>query len=258
MADNDEDEESLGNQEIHVPSVPPPTITITKPPVPQPVSVPTVHDIVALPSPPDSTHSSLDGGDRAEDLESGRRMRQVSHSPPVITRKPSRSSAPANTTESTAKADDSPALVPVTSRSNAQLPSSSTGSDIANLLDDAAPPMDSIPIEPSSPTFSMVEVARKETPDAPDTLVDAGDSSTAVTQKEDPETTVSGIRLVGGGGTAGIAKETDDGAESVRSVTSNDSTVKKDGFKKFSSGFKKIVAGGKRKKDSSSSIKETG
>ncbi|KAF9068681.1 hypothetical protein BDP27DRAFT_1265958 [Rhodocollybia butyracea] len=44
-----------------------PTISITKPPIPLPVELPTPRDIVALPSPPDSRHSSFD-----EDLESGR------------------------------------------------------------------------------------------------------------------------------------------------------------------------------------------
>lgn len=259
LADDDENDESLGSGEINVPSIPPPTISITKPPLPQPVSVPTAHDIVSLPSPPDSTHSSLDGGDRAGDLESGRRMHQVPHSSSVTARKPSRSSTPANSTEeSTAKAGDSPALVPVTPSPNAQLPSPSTVSDVTNLLDDAAPPMDNIPIEPTSPTPSIVELARKETLDA---HVEAGDSSTAATKEEDSDTIVNGIRLVGGGGTAGVAKEeipTD--AESVRYVTSNDSTAKGDGAKKhkrgLSSGLKKIVVGGKRKKDSSGSIKE--
>lgn len=265
LADVDEDDESLGAQEISVPSVPPPTISITKPPAPQPVSVPTAHDIIALPSPPDSTHSSLDGGDRAGDLETGRGMRQVSHSSSVTARKASRSSTPANNTEdNAATADDGPALVPITPGPDAQLPPPSTVSDITNLLDDAAPPMDSIPIEPASPTPSTAEAARKETQDALDALVDAGDSSATATKEEDPDTTVSGIRLVGGGGTAGITQEetgdeaTD--AESVRSITSNDSTAKKDGAKKhkkgLSSGLKKIVGGGKRKKDSSSSVKE--
>lgn len=45
-----------------------PTISITKPPPPLPISVPTVSDVVPLPSPPDSQRSSTD------DLEAGRAL----------------------------------------------------------------------------------------------------------------------------------------------------------------------------------------
>jgi len=82
LADVDEDEEQFATApSTHdITTTPLPIINLTKPPAPIPIFIPTTHDIVALPSPPDSTHSSLDLN--AGDLESGLgiSMRQVPNS----------------------------------------------------------------------------------------------------------------------------------------------------------------------------------
>lgn len=253
-----------------------PTINITKPPAPLPVDIPTTRDMGALPSPPDSTHSSLDLSNG--DLESGRAigMRNLTNSRPAAA----------------ARASPKPALtldiIDISPEANVvPLPGSPSGSgtpederlpppagttDITNLLDDeSAPAMGNIPIEPVSPIGTQASLppamARHETQDAIDVLVEDGPSSSA-----ELDTT---IRLVGGGGSAGPAiaeaaeevpvlatAETshDSDVASLRSTTSVDSVAKgkKEGDKKhkkgLSSGLKKLGHFG-RKKDSNGSIK---
>lgn len=273
ITDVDEDGSATALPSIR--SSPVPTINITKPPPPPlPVDIPTSHDMSVLPSPPDSTHSSLDL--QTGDLESGRGVssRQLSHYH-METRTPPQPQVSINFDETRSDTAGVAALVPlpVSPASIApeltEQPSPHPISDITDLLDDSVLKMDDIPIKPASPAPSKhsftLEPALAETQEA---LVDDGNPSASV----DPDTT---IRLVGGGGTVGTAEELPsdeveakvDPAEvaSIKSVTSNDSIASTKGGKhtknkkSITSGLKKIsqLGGGKRKKDSSGSVKDS-
>lgn len=279
LADIDEEEGQYATApSTHdIATKPLPIINITKPPAPLPVTVPTTHDIVALPSPPDSTHSSFDL-DHADDLESGRgvSMRQIPSSQVAATKKsPPLSQSPIKI-EVSDTATKGAALIPLPVSPAVSTPPEQVKPlphPATDLLDDSAPVMESIPIEAASPsprrtTFNL-DQAKKETPNTSDAIVDDGPSTTTDPEPE-PDTT---IRLVGGGGIAGtIADEElppdEDLAAEVKSIASGTSidsvptAAKKEAKqakhkKNLSTGLKKLGqfgSGGRRKKDSSSSI----
>lgn len=253
-------------------SSPLPTINITRPPPPLPVDFPTS----ALPSPPDSTHSSLDLD--TGDLESGRGVtnRQLSHHH-AATRTPSQPQLSVKFDRTESGAPGVAALVPLpvspasTVADPIELPHPKP--DITDLLDDSVPKMDNIPIEPASPStprkrLFILEPVRTDTQDTLEALVDDADPSVSA----DPDTT---IRLVGGGGIVGTAEELPPGkveamdlaeVASLKSVTSNDSisSTSKGGKhtknkKSITSGLKKIsqLGGGKRKKGSKDNVKDS-
>ncbi|KAJ3773772.1 hypothetical protein FB446DRAFT_666126 [Lentinula raphanica] len=230
-----------------------PTISITKPPMPLPVELPTPRDIVALPSPPDSRHSSFD-----DDLESGR-ARGVSDS---ATDNISTSRRP-SPTETSAAVTSPPSPPP------------------EDLLVDSESVLETTPIiqgaELSLP--DATEVVKSEPELEPEPLIDASSVSAevpvepAVATSDDIDPDVT-IRLVGGGGSSGnvveLANEEPvlDGADvdadvaslaSTTSVTSESSPSKKEKKHKKTisglAGLKKLGLGGK-KKGSVSSIKE--
>ncbi|KAJ6608611.1 hypothetical protein B0H10DRAFT_2067372 [Mycena sp. CBHHK59/15] len=242
-----------------------PTISVTKPPPPRPVDLPTQNDIAALPSPPDSRRSSLEFRD-TDDLEAGRAtaMREISQEPPLVSRRTPTANANARASGSSTPPPAAPQPV------------------IPDLLADSAPPMDASPIVPSPPNA----VAVPEPVSAPVPVTDAAPASpppsTAVPAADaaepeadaDPDVT---IRLVGGGGVAGVSPaepeqaegeaEVDTDAESVAdSVTSETSAsvsakggAKAKKHKKTLSGLaglKKLGGLGLRKKDSSASVKD--
>lgn len=141
--------------------------------------------------------------------------------------------------------------------------------DITDLLDDSAPAMTTAPIEPSpSPSVS---------PKATSPFAEALPISANGTKQETEPDSETTVRLVGGGGTSGIVAESativdgevpqakstaDDDAEtaSVTSVASTGSLAKVGGKhekKKSIPGLKKLgQLAGKRRKDSSSSLKQ--
>jgi hypothetical protein len=275
VVDEDDEEDYATAPSTHdITSTPLPIINVTKPPTPLPITIPTAHDIISLPSPPDSTNSSLDLD--VGDLELGRGigMRQIPDPLIPAPRKSQKSQLPAVKVEAKASASAGPALIPLPVSPvvflNSEQPPSSATSDITDLLDDPAPAMENIPIEPASPspsraTFSL-EPVRKETQKALDALVSSGPAIST-----EPDTT---IRLVGGGGTAGTVDNDSQPpnedlaveAASVASGTSNDSVpTAKAGKqakhkKSISSGLKKIGqlgASGKHHTDmSNNSVKE--
>lgn len=213
-----------------------PAISVTKPPAPQPINLPSVNDVVSLPSPPDSNRSSVD-----VDLEAGRGVRRSANSN-VIASKPSvRKVTPPDTFSNDDPADPSP-----------------TGEEDTDLLAGTA----SLDVVPN--------------PVAPELIagVDVAESSTALPPAEEdvlPDTT---IRLVGGGGSSsGVDSTLLNGAGEVVAdvpiavVAESSGSPKKEqahdktkssslsSFKRLSAHF----ASGKRKKDSvsSNSVKET-
>ncbi|KAJ7168192.1 hypothetical protein C8R43DRAFT_983381 [Mycena crocata] len=240
-----------------------PTISVTKPPAPLPVDLPTQNDIDVPPSPTDSPRSSLSFRD--DDLESGRAhgMKEISPQPSLISRRspssPPHPNAQASGSVSPPLVDAAPPPAPA---------------DIPDLLADSAPPMDAAPIVPSPPgastaTVPTLELLPVEAPLAP--------SEPAQPEEDDVDPDVT-IRLVGGGGIAGVSAEdaaipdgepqtdgeVDTDAESVAdSVNSETSTTdpanKKKKHKKTLSGLaglKKLGNLGLRKKDSNASVKE--
>lgn len=234
-----------------IPQPPVPAISITKPPAPLPVDLPTVNDVVSLPSPPDSQRSSN------EDLEAGRGvgMRAIP-ADVVIVKVPPRHSPPAKVEtlvdQVISTADDVHIETPPLSVEN-----------VTDLLADSAPAMDAVPLQPSTPTNAVVDLEASGSSDAIVT------SRLSQEDAQEPSTT---IRLIGGGGSSGIVDTNlgddavSDPAANVISVTSSQpggSPPKKDRIHEKSkpslSSLKKIanISEGKRKKDSSSSIKET-
>ncbi|KAL1746090.1 hypothetical protein HDZ31DRAFT_34987 [Schizophyllum fasciatum] len=171
-----------------------PTISVTKPPAPVPVDLPTPRDIIALPSPPDSTHSSFD----EEDLELGRSgMREREDVSLVALGSPTPATpvtATPTTVLSTPQRQAAP--IPITQ-------SPSPPPDKIDLLDDSAPTLDTAPITPSVSSSSPTAVTPTQSlPDGP--AAAPGSSSTDETAEEvEPDTT---IRLVGGGGAAGTVE----------------------------------------------------
>lgn len=239
-----------------------PTISITKPPAPLPVELPTPRDIVSLPSPPDSTHSSFD-----EDIETGRGrgMRQISREQEASLVSSRRSTEPlrqdSDPLGSISLTDPTPLLPASPPQTIARMPSPPP--DIPDLLADSAPEMETTPIEPGpSPSRTAAPVVLGESA-KPET--DSKQELPAGANDAEPDVT---IRLVGGGGKAGAAAEEEeesilDGAESDASsmmsgpseagVTGDAKKHKK--TKSGLSGLKKTL-GGLRKKDSVSSAKD--
>ncbi|KAH7908581.1 hypothetical protein BJ138DRAFT_1181649 [Hygrophoropsis aurantiaca] len=245
----------------NVASRPPvPAISVTKPPVPLPAAIglPTTNDMVALPSPPDSTRTSSD-----DDLEAGLAigMRELPAESLMSGKRPS--SSLASTVELPVSPD-----VPLSEA--ARLPEPAPVVDV-DLFADPAPTLDTIPIDPESPT-KVERPGSSSDPVEAELISPARPSEEADTDENTAADTT--IRLVGGGGSFGLVDEEippedvpEPGTElkevtSITSSGSNDSPSKKDKKHEkrkssLSSGLKKIGNIGKRKKDSNSSIKET-
>ncbi|KAJ7273159.1 hypothetical protein C8J57DRAFT_1128876 [Mycena rebaudengoi] len=227
-----------------------PTAIVTKPPAPLPVDLPTQSDISVPPSPTDSPRSSF--RDVPEyDLESGMAMSMREVAPEPVARRQA-----ANPTQNAQASGSSPAPA-ATAPPPAEIP---------DLLADSAPPMDATPIVPSSPSIAApsIDIVSSAPPPAD---VDALEEP-----EVDPDVT---IRLVGGGGIAGlvsdevidaeaeaaaaaaVAEESDtESVASAASVTSTSSIKKKTHKKTLSGlkGLKKLGGLGLRKKDSSASV----
>ncbi|KAF8432419.1 hypothetical protein L210DRAFT_3558415 [Boletus edulis BED1] len=214
-----------------------PAISVTKPPAPQPVNLPSVSDVVPLPSPPDSNRSSVD-----VDLEAGRGVRRLVDDNVITSKSSLRKVTPPD-----AAPNDDP------------LEPSPTGED-ADLLTHSAPLEGAL--GPSSP----VEPERT-------TAIGVADSSTALPLAENDVHADSTIRLVGGGSLSGdtlldnaeeavvcdvpVAVVAESSGSPLRKETTSDK-VKSSSL----SSFKRLSAhlvSGKRKKDSvsSNSVKET-
>lgn len=233
-----------------------PTISITKPPVPLPVELPTPRDIVALPSPPDSRHSSFD-----EDLESGR-ARGLPELPEEEVSVPRH-------------------ISPLSSSSAMTSPPSPPPED---LMADSDSVLETTPIiqDAELPSSSPYLVNAAEPQHEPESVIDTPSDNTLVQTEDVEEATMEDpidpdvtIRLVGGGGSSGGIAEltadeevTLDGTDadadvaslaSTNSVTSevNNGTTKAKKHKKTKSGLaglKKLGLG--KKKSSVSSVKE--
>lgn len=235
-----------------IPQPPPPfpAISITKPPAPLPVDLPTVNDVVPLPSPPDSQRSSN------EDLEAGRGLgMQAIPTDVVIVRVPPRQS-PAKVETLVEQ------VISMADNVHIETPPPSV-ENVTDLLADSAPAMDAVPLQPSTPTNAVVEL---------EVSVSSESTVTSRPSPEDAQEPSTTIRLIGGGGSSGVvdANPADDAisdpAANAISATSSgpDGSPSKKGkihekSKSSLSSLKKIVniGEGKRKKDSSSNIKET-
>ncbi|KAF8894723.1 hypothetical protein BD779DRAFT_1502619 [Infundibulicybe gibba] len=244
-----------------------PTISITKPPAPRPVELPTPRDIGGLPSPPESIHSAFD-----EDLESGRNpgMREVTQEAKLVSsrRKPSNSKPQIQSPVAREAQEDSEAAL---------LESHPPGSPY--LLADSGPALHTIPIEPSSPNSILVPTVIKEAAPSSEDVIQEAEA------QEDNANVDNTIRLIGGGGVAGVVdspldsvavdvpqvepepvatpRDRDSDVASINSVTSETGDSKKaagKSHKKTKSGLAGLRKfghlSGLRKKDSSSSAKD--
>ncbi|KAG8217270.1 hypothetical protein J3R82DRAFT_5363 [Butyriboletus roseoflavus] len=222
-----------------------PVISVVKPPAPQPVNLPSVNDVVPLPSPPDSNRSSVD-----VDLEAGHGVRRPVNDD-LISSKPSVRK-----------------ITPPEAMSHIDISSvqtSPTGEEDTDLLADAAPletvPSPSSTVDPELALISQVTVGVAE-------------PSTSLSLSEEDVPADTTIRLVGGGSSSGVdSTPLDDTEEAVVSgvtvpivADSSESSFKKeqthDKTKSSSlSSLKRLSAhltGGRRKKDtvSNNSVKE--
>jgi len=223
--------------------IPIPTISVTKPPAPLPVDLPTEHDIV----PVDPVYTR---GDRERDLEAGEGMmlQEIEQKVEVVT--VSRTSPMLANSEFTEDA----VLVPLPDQADSPSPRSSVEhvGDVDLLSDEGV--VFQAPIPPSKSS------GHGDSPSPGSSPEELTKSSESGEEDVPPDNT---IRLVGGGGMQGKAEDTspvdepqpeEDGdlveIQSVRSVTSIDSKKAKKGkHKKEKSSISKIL-GGKRKKDS--------
>jgi hypothetical protein len=219
-----------------------PSISVTKPPAPLPVELPTARDIVALPSPPDS-HSSFD-----DDLETGNDRQSMRETQNVAAprRSPITLSNGDNTvgsksltspiTSSTAERFVPPPIAEV----------DLLGSEANN--NEATPVMQPSVLSPHSPSSDKASTPSQE-----------------AENELDPDVT---IRLVGGGGQSGLvdaseeeendaAPEGQDTEHTVSSETETTAEGKK--HKKTKSGLaglKKLGNLGRKKEDSVGSLKD--
>ncbi|PPR06001.1 hypothetical protein CVT26_005723 [Gymnopilus dilepis] len=206
-----------------------PIISVTKPPAPRPVALPTPQDIAPAPSPPESRHSSVDNLD--EDLESGERMnglplpemaedvglvsatRRTGKSKSPIRRETSDASGsalpmsppppmlPRSTHNINASLSSPPPIIPDLLADGPLVDEPLTSEEPAVLLEEP------LPIQPSTDTRTTNEVAP----------VPAQIEVEQVEEDAEPETT---IRLVGGGGQAGVAQEPPEEEPEVSTVAS--------------------------------------
>lgn len=232
--------------------VPIPTISVTKPPAPLPVDLPTEHDIV----PVDTVYTH---GDREQDLEAGvgMMMQEIEHKVEVVTvsRTPP---PPASPMLANSEFTEDAVLVPLPDHPDSPSPSSSVEhvGDVDLLSDEGV-----VLQAPISADKSSEHGHSSSAGSSPEELIRGSESS-----EEDalPDDT---IRLVGGGGTQGKAEHTPLDAqpepeedndlveiESVHSVASIDSKkAKKAKHKKEKKSIPKML-GGKRKKDTASNV----
>lgn len=244
------------------------TMPGTRMPAPRPVELPTAHDIIPSPSPPDSTDSSYHSSFEV-DLESGRSvgMREVSRDNAELI-----SSARRSQTFSPVSPEDA-AVVPVSHSpppvsSHPEVQGSSSTLDQPDLLTDSRLVMASQPIDPYSPAAHLVlEVEPSTTPSETNTTESFVAQPIPDKDELDSDTTV---RLVGGGGIVGIvpagedeASRTDDtDVASITSATSGSETQKGEKrHKKTKSGLASLKKlghlRGMGKRDSNNSIKVT-
>lgn len=231
-----------------------PTISVTKPPAPLPVDLPTEHDIV----PVDPVYTR---GDRERDLEAGEgmMMQEIEHKVEIVT--VSRTPSP-RTSPMLANSDltEDAVLVPLPDQGESSSRSSVEHIGDVDLLSDEGVVLQSTTSTGESPEHKHSEHEHSSSVSSPEQLIKNSESSE---EGAPPDNT---IRLVGGGGTQGKAEETaqeilpetkEDNdlveIQSVKSVTSIDSKkAKKAKHKKQKSSVTKILVG-KRKKDSASS-----
>ncbi|KAK0502704.1 hypothetical protein EDD18DRAFT_1134609 [Armillaria luteobubalina] len=245
-----------------------PTIAVTKPPAPLPVELPTPRDIVSLPSPPDSTHSSFD-----EDLEAGRGRPLALEQDASLVSSSRRSELAddlPDPTGPTVLIEEPEALLPATPPQEISETLSSP-TDIHDLLADSAPVLTAEPMQPVTPS------SRPEIPNsASDLIIDTSDTLKPETDRLQAPMSVDvdadpTVRLVGGGG-SGTAEPPPDAEENHPTIEAVDSDAasmisepgvssSNAGDKKHKksksglAGFKKHL-GGLRKKNSVSSVKE--
>lgn len=227
-----------------------PTISVTKPPAPMPVDLPTEHDIVPVESP-------YTRGDREQDLEAGEgmMMQEIEHKAEVVTvsRTPPPMTPPmlANS-----ELTEDAVLVPLPDRGESPSPTSSVEhvGDVDLLSDEGVVLQTPVP----DPKLSDHGHSSSSGP-SPEELIRGPKASE---EEPSPENT---IRLVGGGGMQGSAEETtvqeqpepeEDNdlveVEPVKPVPSTEpKKLRKGKHKKEKSSVPKVLVG-KRKKGSAS------
>lgn len=218
-----------------------PAISVTKPPAPQPVNLPSVNDVVSLPSPPDSNRSSVD-----IDLEAGRGVRRLVNDNVNASNLPVQTATPPDIVSHGAVPPPEP---------------SPMGEEDTELLADAAPLEAAL-----SPSLSV-----GPNPAPLSVVVDVTEPSTSLPPTQKDLLADSTVRLVGGGSSSVVdLTGLDDAKEAIVSdatvVTKSGESPKKeqihDHTKSSSlSSFKRLSAhltSGRRRKDSvrSNSVKE--
>jgi hypothetical protein len=243
-----------------------PNISVTRPPAPRPLELPTEHDIAPYSPDVDEYRSDYQDGD----LEAGQAIaaEEIQSATPT-----SASQSIATTPKAAAR---SPANVPLpgsptTQQGPSPTPAPVPAPPVEDLLADSAPVLSATPIEPSlSPSTSP------STSKAMDSVVREASSADEASETDEAsgiDVTSPGIRLVGGGGTSGAVVEevpepqeteaptaidadaVDNArAETASPVPADGAAAKAEKRKSVTHGLKKLGNLGRRK-GSSSSIK---
>ncbi|KAF9553818.1 hypothetical protein CPC08DRAFT_737848 [Agrocybe pediades] len=252
---------------------PVPTISVTKPPAPRPVVLPTALDIAPLSSPPGSGHSSTD------DIESGRINGEFAEDISLVTetRLTGRSKPPVRRDTSEANGSALPISPPLP-----PLPASPSPSSSSNPPQIITTPPTDVPdlLSELSPVVSQQSFAPLSAPSSSNAAEESS-SSAVVNASVEPEPEVEPevtVKLIGGGGQSGVSenlistspieetpevppapKEND--VISLTSVTSSDTGSNKEEktHKKSKSSlasFKRISQLGKKKTGSVTSLQE--
>ncbi|KAK1218369.1 Cell wall assembly regulator [Marasmius sp. AFHP31] len=230
----DESQEASSESRKSPPKLP--TISITKPPVPLPVELPTPREIGGLPSPPDSTHSF------DEDLEAGRKAREATQSQ---LRSPT---SPTSTVRQTTPSAQSPVQEDLLVDSEPLSEATPITQAFSSL-----PPVESESLE-TTPALDSDKVEDEIDPDLTIRLVGGGGSSGVVSETAEDDTENPTEEP----STGETVKDTD--TQSINSVASETTAPGKEAkkHKKTKSGLAGLKKLGQlgRKKDSVSSLKD--
>lgn len=244
-----------------------PTISVTKPPAPLPVGLPTADDLVAI---SDSMSSDLEAG-----VDVDLAMREVGNALPAVSKSPV---SPTSTLAQSPQTEKLPSPLPPPPASPNQTPTRTVFTpdtiqsppSAADLLGDSSNSLASVAVEPLVATPPEEPQPQPQSPPSPTT---SAESPVLVHNEDALPPSTNSIRLVGTGGATGsvgeepissdgvLVSEPEEVAEPLPASKPSSPEPQERGRhekkKSLSAGLKKLgnLGGGKRRTDSVSSQK---